>query len=536
VTSRVLLVDDDPELCAVIQGAPCLRDFDIAARTSPVEALALLESRDFDVVLTDLQMPAMTGVELCRAILERKPDMPVVVMTSFADVRAAIDAIRAGAHDFLQKPFEPEQLAVRLEAALQYRGLGEELARLRTAARVAPKFDGIVGESGAMLKVFDLIRRVAETDASVLISGESGTGKELVARALHERSSRNTGPYVAINCAAMPESLLESELFGHMKGAFTDAHSTRTGLFVKANKGTLFLDEIGEMPLGMQAKLLRALQERTVRPVGGNDEVPFDTRVLAATNRDLEADVAAGRFREDLFYRVNVVKIHVPPLRARGRDVLLLAQHYLARGTSGAADEVRGMSRGAAQALLRYSWPGNVRELQNCVERAVALARFDRIGFDDLPDRIQQTSTPTLGPSSPEAEAMLPLEEVERRYILHVLDAVGGNKTLAARLLGFDRRTLYRKLEAFGVAPKGSATSDAAPALTDSEPTIESAAPVTDATAATIAAPPMPADDAALDPALVPGSPPLPSPSASPPPSPPHLEPAPVEMLAAPDE
>jgi two-component system response regulator HydG len=245
----------------------------------------------------------------------------------------------------------------------------------------------------------------------------------------------------------MPETLLESELFGHVKGAFTDARQSRPGLFVKASKGTLFLDEIGEMPSGMQAKLLRALQERTVRPVGGDTEVPFDTRIIAATNRDLETEVEERRFREDLFYRINVVRIHVPPLRARGSDILLLAQHFLARHQSSGVQRVVGLKSAAADKLLSYPWPGNVRELQNCIERAVALAQFDHIGVDDLPERIREFKTSRITIESNDPSELLPMEEVERRYILRVLEAVGGNKTLAAQVLGFDRRTLYRKLE-----------------------------------------------------------------------------------------
>ncbi len=295
----------------------------------------------------------------------------------------------------------------------------------------------------------------------MLVTGESGTGKELVAKALHARSARSDGPFVAINCAAMPESLLESELFGHVRGAFTDARVARPGLFVKATGGTLLLDEIGEMPAGMQAKLLRALQERTVRPVGGDQEQPFDARIIAATNRDLETEVEERRFREDLFYRINVVRIHVPPLRARGSDILLLAQHFLERYAAQSRRPVVGMTSAAADKLLSYGWPGNVRELQNCIERAVALAQFDHVGLDDLPEKIRDYKTARIDVESNDPAELLPMEEVERRYIAKVLDAVGGNKTLAAQVLGFDRRTLYRKLERerdAGVSGAGAAS------------------------------------------------------------------------------
>jgi two-component system, NtrC family, response regulator AtoC len=336
-----------------------------------------------------------------------------------------------------------DSLALTIERALKHRALREEVKRLRRVVVDQQKFDDILGTSPAMKKMYDLVARVAETETTALVTGESGTGKELVAKAIHQRSPRKEGPFVAINCAAMPESLLESELFGHVKGAFTDARTARPGLFIKATKGTLFLDEIGEMPAGMQAKLLRALQERTVRPVGGDQEQSFDARLIAATNRDLETEVEEKRFREDLFYRINVVRIRVPPLRSRGSDILLLAQHFLQRYSQ----RVVGIKSNAADKLLSYTWPGNVRELQNCVERAVALAQFDHIGIDDLPERVREFKSSRVTVESNDPAELLPMEEVERRYILRVLEAVGGNKTLAAQVLGFDRRTLYRKLE-----------------------------------------------------------------------------------------
>ncbi|MGB2987493.1 MAG: sigma-54 dependent transcriptional regulator, partial [Phycisphaerae bacterium] len=284
---------------------------------------------------------------------------------------------------------------------------------------------------------------------SVLITGESGTGKELVARALHARSGRHEKPFVALSCAAMPETLLESELFGHVKGAFTDARADRKGLFAQADGGTILLDEIGTMPLTVQPKLLRALQERHARPVGGNKEIPFDVRLVTATNADLETAVHDGRFRSDLFYRLNVVHLHVPPLRARGRDILMLAQHFLEQYAARSDKQVTGLSSQAAQKLLAYNWPGNVRELQNCVECAVALTAFDHLTVEDLPERIQQHRPSHVLVAGEDPTELVPMEEVERRYILRVLDAVRGNKTLAAKILGFDRRTMYRKLEKY---------------------------------------------------------------------------------------
>jgi two-component system response regulator HydG len=303
-----------------------------------------------------------------------------------------------------------------------------------------------------MRKVRQLLARVVDSDASVLVTGESGTGKEVVAKVLHRSGRRKNGPLVAINCAAMPEQLLESELFGHVRGAFTDARTARTGLFVQASGGTLLLDEIGDLPLALQPKLLRALQERVVRPIGGTDEIPFDVRLVATTNRDLEAAVEEERFREDLFFRVNVIHVEMPPLRARGSDVLLLAQHFLAHHAEKAGKRVAGLSPEAAERLLAYSWPGNVRELQNAMERAVALARYDHVTVDDLPEKIRAYRPSHVLIAADDPSELVPLEEAERRYILSVVETVGGNKTLAARVLGIGRKTLYRKLQQYGVS------------------------------------------------------------------------------------
>jgi two-component system response regulator HydG len=444
---RILIIDDDRSMCDVLEAELRKRGFETTTTTSPEEGLRRLVEDDYDLVLTDINMHGMSGVEVCRQIVESREDVPVVVMTAYGSMEAAIATIRAGAYDFVTKPFETDDMALTIERALKHRALREEVKRLRRVVVDQQRFDDILGTSPAMKKMYDLVARVAETDTTVLITGESGTGKELVAKAIHLRSARREGPFVAINCAAMPESLLESELFGHVKGAFTDARTARPGLFIKASRGTLFLDEIGEMPAGMQAKLLRALQERTVRPVGGDQEQPFDARMIAATNRDLETEVEEKRFREDLFYRINVVRIHVPPLRARGSDILLLAQHFLQRYQTGPTQRVVGIKSTAADKLLSYPWPGNVRELQNCIERAVALAQFDQVGVDDLPERVREFKSSRIAIESSDPTELLPMEEVERRYILRVLEAVGGNKTLAAQVLGFDRRTLYRKLE-----------------------------------------------------------------------------------------
>ncbi|WP_426757012.1 sigma-54-dependent transcriptional regulator [Myxococcus sp. Y35] len=452
---RVLVVEDEREMRVMLEKGLSRRGFTPLAMPSADEALGRLAAEDFDVVLTDLRMPGMDGLALCERIALNRPDIPVVVVTAFGSLETAVAAIRAGAYDFVTKPIDVDALVLVLERAVQHRALREEVRRLRQ--ELGRRDDGgtVVGESPAMKQAYALIDRVADLDSTVLITGESGTGKEVAARAVHTRGRRKDGPFVAINCAAMPEALLESELFGHAKGAFTDAKAARTGLFVQANGGTLFLDEVGELPLTLQPKLLRALQERTVRPVGGDTEVPFDARIVAATNRDLELAVEEDRFREDLYYRLNVIGVELPPLRARGNDVLALSQRFIEQYASRTGKRVLGLSPAAAQRLLAYGWPGNVRELQNCIERAVALTSFEEITVDDLPERVRNYSQPRVVPETQDASELVTLEELERRYIHRVLEAVGGSRTLAARILGVDRKTLYRKLERDGEARKG---------------------------------------------------------------------------------
>jgi two-component system, NtrC family, response regulator AtoC len=447
---RVLIVDDDQSLGETMEAALRRANFQATARTNADEALALLDQQDFDVVVTDLNMDGMNGLALCERIASNRPDVPVVVMTAFGSMETAVAAIRAGAYDFIAKPFELEELRLTCEHAVQHRALREEVKRLRLEVGRSSMSREIIGSSPAMAKVWDLVDRVSETDATVLITGESGTGKELVARALHNRSRRSAGPFVAINCAAMPEALLESELFGHVRGAFTDAKAARRGMFLQASGGSMFLDEIGELPLGMQPKLLRALQDKQVRPVGGDHEETYDARIIAATNRDLEHDVEERRFREDLFYRINVVHIPVPPLRARGNDVLLLAQHFVSHFSEQLGKHIVGISSQVGEKLLAYRWPGNVRELQNCIERAVALTRYEELTVQDLPEKVRDYRDAPLFIPGEDPVELLPMDEVERRHILRVLKAVGGNKTTAAEVLGFDRRTLYRKLERYG--------------------------------------------------------------------------------------
>ena len=448
---RILVVDDDRRMCELLEAGLGRKGFTVSARTSAADALDYLGFADVEAVVTDLNMKGMSGLELCERIAASFPDVPVVVITAFGSLETAVAAIRVGAYDFITKPFEIDELLFALDRAVQHKRLRDEVKRLRLAASGESKdATGLIGTSEAMHKVEDLIDRIVDSEATVLITGESGTGKELVAKALHRRGKRAAGPFVAINCAAVPETLLESELFGHARGAFTDARTARTGLFVEANRGTLFLDEIGDLPLGLQPKLLRALQERVVRPLGSHTEIPFDVRVVAASNRDLASAVEEGRFREDLFFRVNVIHVEMPPLRARGGDVLLLAQEFVRRVCEGSGKQVVGLSPQAAERLLAYPWPGNVRELQNCIERAVTLARYEEVMVDDLPEKIRSYRRSHVLVASDDPSELVPLEEVERRYILRVMEAVAGNKTLASRILGLDRKTLYRKLERFG--------------------------------------------------------------------------------------
>jgi two-component system response regulator AtoC len=477
MNARVLVVDDDPALCDFLAEALQKRGYAPGCCSSADEAMALLEKKDFDLVVTDLNLGGTNGIALCERIAAARPDVPVVVLTAFGSIETAVAAIRAGAYDFLSKPVDLDTLCLMLERAVRHRALRQEVTRLRQTVCDVQGFSNLLGTSPAMRAVYDLLERAAESDASVLITGESGTGKELVARALHERSRRSAGPFVAVNCSAIPETLLESQLFGHTKGAFTDARESRAGLFVQAHGGTLLLDEISEMPLALQPKLLRALQERTVRPVGSDVEVRFDVRIVAASNRDIEAAVEERRFREDLFFRIDVIRVAMPPLRARGGDALLLAQRFIehfaqkdgkhvaagAQRRHRHADDVDAeeqvlaepallhLSAAAAEKLLAYSWPGNVRELQNCVERAVALTRSEQIELSDLPEKVRAYTSSHVVVAGDDPSELPSMEEVERRYVLRVLQAVGGNKVLAAKVLGFDRKTLYRKLLRYGV-------------------------------------------------------------------------------------
>jgi two-component system, NtrC family, response regulator AtoC len=447
LSARVLIIDDEEEMCRMLDTGLRRLGYTCRWHTSADEGFQLVVADEIDVVATDLRMRGMNGLEVCERIVANRPDVPVIVMTAFGSLETAVATIRAGAFDFLTKPFDVDTLALAVERALAQRRLRDEVKRLRRVVAEAQRFDDLLGACAPMRAVYRLIDRVADSDATILVTGESGTGKELVARSLHERSKRAAFPFVAINCAALPEPLLESELFGHAKGAFTDAKEKHAGLFLEAKGGTLFLDEVGEMTTTVQAKLLRALETRTVRSVGGSAELPFDARIVAATNRDLESAVEEKRFREDLLYRLNVVSIDLPPLRSRGSDILLLAQYFLEHFSGKSGKTITQLSSAVAEKLLAYAWPGNVRELQNCLERAVALAQYEQITVEDLPAKVRDYRQSYVVVASDDPEELVSAEEVERRYVLRVMDAVGGNKNMAARILGWDRKTLYRRLE-----------------------------------------------------------------------------------------
>ena len=458
---KILVIDDRPDDAEVVRMVLRDRGYAVDYAQGSEAGLVLLERDEYATVLTEARLKGVSGLELCSRVTTSRPDVPVVVMTCANLLEAPVSAIRAGAFDFVAKPVVVEELSATIERAVLHAEQCRVALRVSRVADPSRPIPGIVGSSPSMQALTTLIRRVADGDATVLIRGESGTGKDLVARAIHASSPRAEQPFVGVNCAAIPANLLESELFGHVRGAFTSAHRDRSGLFSRAGGGTLFLDEIGEMPLPVQSKLLRVLQERVARPVGDDQERPFDARLVCATNRDLEAEVAAGHFRQDLFYRINVVAIDVPPLRARAEDILPLAEYFLGAIASRTGKAVTGLAPDAARRLLDYDWPGNVRELENCIERAVALARGSHIAGDDLPERIRLHVPQRISGPADAAAPLTTLAEMEDRYIRQVLTAASGNKTLAARILGISRRSLYRRLADGSGAGSASASTPA---------------------------------------------------------------------------
>jgi DNA-binding NtrC family response regulator len=453
----MLVVDDDPGSAGLLRDIFQQEGYEVALAQRGEEALALVPARPFDIVLCDVQLPDLDGIELLRRMRRSAPDTVIIMVTAFGTYETAIKALHEGAFDYVRKPFTLQEVRLTVERAMERRRLQNRAAAAGRAPAEVAEARPIIGRNPAMVELFKVVSRVAAVKSSVLIQGESGAGKELIARTIHQGSPRSGRPFVAVNVTSLSETLLESELFGHVKGAFTGAIERRPGLFVEANHGTIFLDEVGDMSLPMQAKLLRVLQEHEVKPVGANETTPVDVRMVAATHQDLEILVGDGRFREDLYYRLNVVTLRLPPLRDRPEDIPLLAEHFLRRFGTVSNRPLVGFSPAAMAALQAYPWPGNVRELENVVDRAVALAPGSVVELTDLPDKlIVHAHTGGRGNvSMPDSESVsglrrATLDEMTRSYVLEVLEEVGGNKTEAARVLSVPRRTLYRMLERFG--------------------------------------------------------------------------------------
>jgi DNA-binding NtrC family response regulator len=443
----ILIAEDEDLMRAIIAGLLEEAGYRVAVAASAEGALERFAADDVAVTLTDIRMTGMDGLALLDRIKDIDPEALVVVMTAYSSVDSAVAALRKGAYDYITKPFVNEDLLQSVKNALRQRELFRENRALRRELDRRYSFSEIIGTSEALQAVFRLVEKVAATNTNILIQGESGTGKELIARAIHHHSPRADRPFVAINCGALPETLLESELFGHVKGAFTGAVASKSGLLRAAEGGTVFLDEIGEITPAMQVRLLRAVQEHEVTPVGAGGAVEFDARIICATNRDLEKEVAAGRFREDLFYRLNVIEVHLPPLRERREDIPLLVRHFITRTTREQGQPEKPIAPEALSTLINYQWPGNVRELQNAVERAFTLSG-ERIDADSLPPRVRDATTGALPVRDP--DGLRPtLEEIERRYLLETLAAVNQDKARAANILGIDLSTLYRKLKRY---------------------------------------------------------------------------------------
>ncbi|HEX9743155.1 MAG TPA: sigma-54 dependent transcriptional regulator [Nitrospiraceae bacterium] len=442
----ILVVDDDAVARQLLADALRKDGYDVEVAAGGADAIALGLAKRFDVVLTDIRMGEVDGLAVLRDFRQRSPETAIVLLTAFGSMDGAIEAIKQGAYDYLAKPFKKEEVRLVVRRSLEHSRLVRENARIREELRERHG-SPLIGSSPAMLEVYKLVARVSAGRSTVLLEGESGTGKELVARAVHANSPRRDRPFVPVNCAALTETLLESELFGHEKGAFTGAVASKRGLFETADQGTLFLDEIGDIRPALQVKLLRVIQEQEVRHVGGTASVKVDVRIIAATNRDLAQLVKDGKFREDLFYRLNVVRIVLPPLRDRREDIPMLAHHFLHKVSSADGRPIRGFVPDTMALLERYPWPGNVRELENVIERTGSLAPGPLIMPDDLPETVRKAEAALAGGD----ESMLSLDEMQKRHLSRVLRETGGNKVRAARILGIDRRTLYRMAERFGI-------------------------------------------------------------------------------------
>jgi DNA-binding NtrC family response regulator len=462
----ILVVDDDRRNREMLAEALRREHFHIDLASSGEEAIERGGQHQYDAVFSDIRMASVSGLDVLAAFRATSPDTPVVLLTAFGSVDTAIQAMKQGAFDYITKPINLDEVVVVAQRAVDHCRLVREHHHLQKAFTEHPRAASLIGRSRNMVDIFKLVGKVARSRTAVLIQGESGTGKELIARAIHDNSARAARPFIAVNCSAIPDTLIESELFGHVKGSFTGAHAFRRGLLEESSGGTFFLDEVGDLTPAGQAKLLRALQEGEIRRVGSNESIPLDLRVIAASRRNLQQLVAAGRFREDLLYRLNTVTLTLPPLRERPEDIPLLAEFFLARHSGEQQSLAATLSPDAMQALVRYPWPGNVRELEHVIERAVALATHNIVSVDDLPEDIRRA-----GGSRTVSAQGLPgtLSALQREHVLHVLDSTGGNKERAARLLGISRRTLYRFLDRYG-RPHGSAPSDLPTSSSESLP------------------------------------------------------------------
>ncbi len=456
MSEKILVVDDEAGMREFLQIMLEKMGFEVVASPSGEDAINRLENSHFDLIICDLKLPKIGGMEVLRKSKEINPEVPVIMITAFGSPESAVEAMKLGAYDYITKPFKLDEIQLVINKALEKARLLEENIQLRKELKTKYGFDQLVGLSEPMRRIYQLIRQIAPTNSNILISGESGTGKELVAKAIHYNSPRRSHPFLVVNCASIPETLLESELFGHTKGAFTGAYQARRGMFELAHKGTIFLDEIAEMPLSLQAKLLRVIEEKSFRRLGGEEEIRVDVRIITATNRDLEKEVEEGRFREDLYYRLNVIRIHLPPLRERKEDIPILARHFLEKYRRALNKQIKKISQEAEEILLRYHWPGNVRELENTIERAVSLETGEVILPESLPEKIRSSSQEFI-PSSwvqlPEEGINLEkaLEEIEKKLLKEALIRTKGNKTKAAKLLGISFRSFRYRLAKLGL-------------------------------------------------------------------------------------
>ncbi len=459
--ARILIVDDEVAIRKALERFLAGLKYSVHTASDGEEALGVLKNETIDLALVDLVMPKMDGVELIRRMKREQPDIVPIVLTGFGTITSAVDAMKAGAYHYLTKPFELDDIAALIGTALEHKQLKVENRLLKTQLRDKYRFENIVGHSDEMAAVFDLVEKVADTDSTVLITGESGTGKELIARAIHYNSARRDKPLVVVNCAAIPEELLESELFGHVKGAFTGAVATHAGRFDSADNGTIFLDEIGDMTLKLQVKVLRVLQEQRFEPVGSTSTHQVDVRIIAATNQDLEKAVHDKRFREDLYYRLNVIPIHVPPLRERRSDIPLLLKHFIDKFSAESGKEPPNITQEALDGLMGYTWPGNVRELENLIERLIVLKKDDMIGVKDLPPKVAGAEAQAPGAPAEGGLVDIPdagisfkkaVDDFESKLIIGALRKTGGNKNKAASLLHLNRTTLVEKIKKKGLS------------------------------------------------------------------------------------